>query len=204
MARKRTKSQPRAYQLKVTIRDIRPPVWRRIRVVGSITFYRLHQIIQNIFAWEDYHLHEFIVDGVHYGAPEDDEEMGPDYEHRDETRFTLGRVIKTERTKFEYVYDYGDNWRHEILVEKIENAESGEDKPVCLTGRRNAPPEDCGGPWGYMEYVNAMRDPSHERHEELTEWRGPGFDAEEFSREEVNRALSVDRPTRDHGVEWLQ
>ena len=200
----RRKQCTKVFQLKVTIRDIRPPVWRRIRVSGRITFYRLHKIIQDLFAWEDYHLHEFILSGVHYGDPADYAEMEPDYEHRDETRHTLGRILKKEKETFEYIYDYGDYWRHGIVVEKIEYADSTESLPVCLAGRRSGPPEDCGGPWGYAEFLEAIRDPEHERHEEFTNWIGGSFDPEALTLAEVNRAIKVKRPLRDHDMEWIQ
>jgi len=204
MPRTSKSSEPRVYQLKITIKDIRPPVWRRVRVPGNVTFLRLHDIIQDAFGWTDMHLHEFVVDGVHYGNPEDYEEYGTDFKYFNEERSIFERVVRRAGKRFSYVYDYGDNWRHEIVVEKVEAAGPGDAKPVCVGGRRCCPPEDCGGPWGYAECLKAIRDPNHERHHELLEWVGEEFDPEEFSPEAANRAIAVERPIREHGVDWIQ
>jgi hypothetical protein len=204
MPRIATISKPRVYQLKITIKDIRPPVWRRVRVPGNVTFFRLHDIIQDAFGWIDTHLHEFIVGEVRYGNPEDYEEYGTDFEYHDEQRSILQRVVRRAGEHFEYHYDYGDNWRHDILVEKLEAPGPGDMKPVCVGGRRCCPPEDCGGPWRYAEFLKAIRDPKHPQHQELREWAGEDFDPEEFSVEAANRALAVERPMRDHGVSWIQ
>jgi pRiA4b ORF-3-like protein len=196
--------EPRIYQLKITIKNIRPPVWRRVRVPGNVTFLRLHDIIQDAFGWTDSHLHEFIVDEVHYGNPEDYEEYLDDFRSSNEERSILQRVVRRAGKRFAYVYDFGDDWRHEILVEKVEAAGPADRKPICVGGRRKCPPEDCGGPWGFAELLNAIRDPEHDRHEELLEWVGGEFDPAEFSVEDANKALSVERPKRDHGVDWIQ
>lgn len=190
--------------VKITIKDIRPPVWRRVRVPGNVTFLRLHEIIQDVFGWTDSHLHEFIVDGVHYGNPNHYEDFGPDFKYFNEDRSILERVVRRTGKRLSYVYDFGDDWWHEILVEKLEAAGPGDTKLVCVGGRRHCPPDDCGGPWGYAEFLKAIRDPEHESHEELLEWAGGEFDPEEFNLETANRALAVERPMREYGVDWIQ
>jgi hypothetical protein len=94
-----------------------------------------------------------------------------------------------EKDKCLYEYDFGDSWEHEVLVEKILPREQGKRYPVCLTGKRACPPEDCGGIWGYAEFLEAINDPQHPEHEEMREWVGGEFDAEAFDPDEVNREL---------------
>lgn len=204
MPRETKSAKLRVYQLKITIKDIRPPIWRRLRVPGNVTFLRLHEIIQDAFGWTDSHLHEFLIDGVEYGDPVNYADFEPSFKYYNEERSVLERVVRSSKKRFRYSYDFGDDWRHEILVEKIEDAAPGETKPVCIAGRRRCPPEDCGGPWGYANSLAALRDPNHEEHAEMLDWIGPGFDPEYFDLDDTNQALSVERSMRDPGVNWIQ
>jgi Plasmid pRiA4b ORF-3-like protein len=106
----------------------------------------------------------------------------------DASRARLSALVPKEKFKFGYTYDFGDDWKHEVLVEKVLPPEMSRKDSLCVDGKRACPPEDVGGPWGYEEYLEAIRDPSHERHEELLEWGG-GFDPEEFDLEGVNKQL---------------
>jgi hypothetical protein len=179
------KSPATLYQLKVTLRGIKPPIWRRLLVPGSITLNKLHQIIQTAMDWSDSHLHQFIIEGEDFGIP-----SPKDWEPvKDERRYRLNQVARTEKTKFLYVYDFGDNWEHEILVEKIQPAEPGIKYPLCIKGKRACPPEDVGGAWGYMEFLEAMSNPDHVDHDSYIEWWGDDFNPEGFDIEIVNRAL---------------
>lgn len=108
---------------------------------------------------------------------------------KDAGRTRLNQVVSQEKTKFAYDYDFGDGWRHEILVGKILPEETGVPYPTCLTGKRTCPPEDCGGIWGYAELLEIINDPEHEEYEERIEWLGDGFDPESFDANEVNGAL---------------
>ncbi len=114
---------------------------------------------------------------------------GGELDMEDDGKARLSRIIGGENFKFSYTYDFGDNWEHEILVEKILPPEEDRDYPVCLAGKRACPPEDIGGVWGYMEFVEAMRDPKHPRHEEFSEWCEDPFDPEAFDVDEVNGRL---------------
>src|SRR5262249_20713757 len=158
------------YQLKVTLRDIRPPIWRRIQVAGDTKLDKLHRIIQIVMGWTDSHLHQFVVGDAYYGTP--DPEL-PEVES--ERRGRLSAVAPKEKAKFAYEYDFGDNWEHEILVEKILPPEPGVRYPRCLAGRRSGPPEDSGGVWGYADLLEALADPSHPEHDEFREWVGDDF-----------------------------
>lgn len=172
------------YQLKVTLRDVHPPIWRCIQVWDETTLAQLHRILQIAIGWEDAHLHEFHIGPEVYGMPDPDDERTV----IDERRHRLREVVPQVGTSFEYVYDFGDNWRHELLLEKVVPPDPEPQYPRCLAGERRAPPEDVGGPLGYADYLEAMTDARHEEHESMLEWRGP-FDSELFSLAAVNRRL---------------
>lgn len=175
------------YQIKVTLENSRPPIWRRLLVPGDVTLAQLHEIIQVAMGWEGYHLHQFIVGNTYYG------ERDPDYDLdvRDERRFTLRQIAPREGLKFRYEYDFGDSWMHQILVEKILPPEPGKVYPVCIKGKRACPPEDVGGIWGYYEFLESIQNPEHPEHEDYLEWIGGKFDPEAFDLEEVNAALQA-------------
>ncbi len=182
------------YQLKVTLDDSKPPIWRRVLVPENITLYTLHEILQTVMGWTDSHLHMFTIAGEIYGDPEDDE-FG-DLGTKNETRYRLNQFGLREKAKFSYEYDFGDGWEHTILVEKILPAEAGVHYPVCITGKRACPPEDVGGVWGYADILQAIADPNHAEHDEYLEWIGDDFDPEAFDLEVVNESLQAIKPTR--------
>ena len=180
-----TKSTDLIYQLKVSLRGSKPPIWRRLLVPEAITLHQLHQIIEIAMGWEGGHLHQFDIDDEYYGVPslEDWEPV------KNERRHHLNQIAPSEKSKFMYVYDFGDNWEHEILVEKIQAPKPGIQYPLCIEGKRACPPDDVGGVWGYKEFVEAMRDPNHAEHEFYLDWYGDDFDPEEFDIEGVNKVL---------------
>ena len=185
MAQAQRSTTPVVYQIKVTLKGSRPPIWRRIQVTSETTLARLHRILQRVMGWEDYHLYQFMVGGMEYSDPKVLEEM----EGHDARRVTLGTLVRGVKSKFLYEYDFGDRWEHEILVEKILPRDEGKSYPLCLAGKRACPPEDCGGIWGYGDFVKAIRDPKHHEHEEMLEWVGGEFDPDVFDLDEVNREL---------------
>ena len=171
------------YQLKVTLRDIHPPIWRRIQVWEDATLAQLHRILQIVMGWEDCHLHDFVIGPRIYSVPDPDDDL---YERKviDESRVRLREAAPRVGTQFEYLYDFGDSWRHDLLLEAIVLPDLGASYPRCLAGGRSAPPEDVGGSSRY----EAMADPGHEEHQHLLQWRGP-FDPEAFSLTGVNQRL---------------
>jgi len=174
------------YQLKVTLEGIKPPIWRRLLVPASITLDVMHDIVQLAFGWEDSHLHLFEVNGVEYSEPDpNSDELG----QKDEVTLPLSKALPREGSKIRYVYDYGDDWTHTILLEKILPREEGKVYPICVTGKRAGPPEDVGGVWGYAGFLKAIADPKHEGHDEYLEWIGGSFDPEEFFVDDVNDEL---------------
>jgi hypothetical protein len=171
----KTKNAGVIYQLKITLRDTKPPVWRRVQV-QDCTLGRLHDVIQTCMGWTNSHLHAFEVGGEQYSEPDPDGMM----ETEDERKVKLSQVVARGFKKFAYTYDFGDNWDHTVEVEKTLEAEPGVRYPRCVDGKRACPPEDCGGPWGYADFLKAIRDPKHPEHEDMLEWAGDGFDPEEF------------------------
>jgi hypothetical protein len=176
-------------QIKVSLLGAsKPPIWRRLLVPASMRLNRLHDVIQAAMGWEDYHLHAFRAGNVDYGPP--DPELG----HRDERRTALSDVIGEPGDRMQYVYDFGDHWRHDVVIEKVLTAEPGTRYPVCLTGKGRCPPEDCGGVWGYSDLRETLAQPDHEDHADMLEWLGletaAEFDPHAFDAEEVNAALS--------------
>ena len=174
------------YQMKITLKDVKPPIWRRIQVKSDITLHSLHRTIQTVMGWEDGHLHEFNIFGASYGDPE--QEVGSD-----EKKVRLNKLHLEEKHKFLYVYDFGDNWEHTILVEKILPMDEKKQYPICLTGKRSGPLEDCGGPWGYMDLLDVISDPNDPEYDERIDWVGEDFDSELFDIEKINKRLKGTR-----------
>lgn len=183
----------KTYQLKITLSGTKPPVWRRIKIDGQGTFGDLHEVIQGVMGWEHAHLFEFENDDFHItsGMYEDnfsemDDEGGIDMEE-----ITIEEVLKKKGSQIKYTYDFGDSWEHQILVEEIEK-DNGVllHGIICLAGERNCPPEDCGGPWGYLDMLEALADPKHPNYEDITEWLGEDFDPEHFDLNATNQLLA--------------
>jgi hypothetical protein len=185
----------RLYQLKVTLQNVTPPIWRRIQVKDG-TLDKLHERLQTAMGWTNSHLHHFQIDGRLYGDPllmgDNFTEMG----YADSTAVKLGDIVPKAGTRFafEYEYDFGDGWRHEMVFEGCLKPEPGRKYPVCLEGGRNCPPEDVGGTPGYAEFLDAFADPEHERHSEFLTWVGGAFDPEAFDPEAVTRRMQRGLP----------
>ena len=143
-------------------------------------------MIQEVMGWENCHLHLFRFGKKEYGIPD------PEYpsEMRNERGRRLREFLRDEGEVFGYVYDFGDNWEHDVVVERIVTDAEVTDAR-CVEGERACPPEDVGGPPGYMEYLEAMQDPSHPDYPQMVEWRGRSFDPERFDPAGINRRLSL-------------
>lgn len=180
------------YQLKLTLTDIRPSIWRRIEVTDC-TLERLHEIIQIAMGWESYHLWSFQIAGEEFGPPEtEDDDIDPFgmLEMEDSSTIKLSEVQDKGVKKFSYLYDFGDSWEHQIQIEKTLSPQADVKYPRCTEGERACPPEDCGGPWGYADFLAAIRNPDHEEHAEMLDWVGGEFDPEEFDLEIVNAEMA--------------
>lgn len=173
-------------QLKVTLGYITPPIWRRIVVPDFFTLDKLHDIIQVSMGWENEHLHAFRIGKLNYtdvNATDDDMWM------EDESEVLLSEVAGKVKTRFQYEYDFGDSWIHEIFVEKILPYDPRFHYPVCTEGARACPPEDCGSYPGYEDLVAAVKAKKKtEEQKELIQWAGK-YDPEAFSLDKVNKLL---------------
>ncbi len=184
----RTRAGDRILQVKVALQKVRPQVWRRLLVPERMTLGTLSKTILKAMGWEDYHLHDFEIDGISYGVP--------DPEYPDDTRNERGRKLSdfdfAEGASFKYRYDFGDNWCHRVLVEKVLDPQPGAQYPICVAGARACPPEDVGGAGGYAEFRRVLRNPKHRDHAHFREWSRRDrrdFDPEAFDVEEVNARL---------------
>lgn len=171
------------FQATIGLQHVDPPIWRRV-LLSDCDLEELHEIIQIVMGWEDMHPHAFVIDGEDYGNLR----HGGDFDY--DSRFVrLSEVVENGHSRFQYDYDFGDDWKHLIEVEKTLPAEEGVRYPRCVEGERACPPEDSGGPYGYPDLLEKLQDPQHEEHEETLEWVGDGFDPEAFDLDAVNAEL---------------
>ncbi len=172
------------YQIKVTLKDSEPHIWRRIQVPGHITLYKLQRIMQMVMGWENAHLHEFVINGTSYG------QSHPEYglEMKTERRARLDELVSEENMEFIYKYNLDEEWEHQLLVEKIISPTPKVHYPLCVEGDQACPPEDCGGILGYKDLLEILQNPEDPEYEETIEWLGD-FDPTAFDVEEVNQKL---------------
>ncbi|MFY9314172.1 MAG: plasmid pRiA4b ORF-3 family protein [Burkholderiales bacterium] len=187
--RKRVQSRsPKQLLLRITMAGIAPPIWRLIRVPDRFSLHQLHRTLQIAFSRLDYHLYAFEVRGRRYEAP------SADSEENDASAIALCDLTLSEGFRFTYVYDFGDCWEHEIVVEASlpMPSENGPDwSPRLLAGERAAPPEDSGGASGFMEVIAALNDPSNPRHKEIRDWVGSAYDQNKFDAWAMDHALAL-------------
>lgn len=179
--------RPHACLLRVELKDIKPVIWRQVWVEGQMSLTQLHHILQLAMGWTDAHLHEFMIDGTTYATPhpEDDRER----KISDERRVKLQQVL-TPDLAFEYVYDFGDHWRHLVRVKQLKAIKEPQGTAFVEAGARACPPEDCGGVLGYQTFLNNLRtDPKGLEVKEFQRWAGGDFDPERFDRRAANAAL---------------
>jgi hypothetical protein len=165
-ARRGRKPRPRLLQLRVTLAEIEPPIWRLVRVPDAYTLHQLHRVIQLAFGWLDYHLYLFQVNGRRFEEPLEDAE------DEDSTAVHLRDLALGTGSRLTYTYDFGDHWVHEIVVEGVRTATRMKPLPVLLGGERAGPPEDCGGPCSYADMLQALEEPDHPEHAEYRLWAG--------------------------------
>jgi len=174
--------------LRVELLDIEPLIWRRIRVARSATFKQLHDILQIVLGWQDSHLHEFRGGKLILGMKDANE---PDEREnlQDEAEWSLSDLLAAGVSEFEYVYDFGDDWVHRVVLEPATRSRVPGPSPICLAGENACPPEDVGGPHRYGEFLQAIADPKHEEHGRYLRWIGGVWDPKGFDLNRVNRDL---------------
>lgn len=153
---------------RIDLKDSDPLIWRELEVPTSVTLKVLHDIVQVAMGWLDYHLWEFTLDDRRYGLPSD-EDWGNGPLH-DTTKVRLRDILKPSRTRIDYLYDFGDNWEHRLIITRVRQGDPGLGYPRYLGGERNAPPEDCGGIPGFYDMLAILADTDHPDHAEIAEW----------------------------------
>ncbi len=182
-------SSAQIYEFQITLQEIEPPIWRRFQVRDSTSLGTLHEIVQIVMGWEDGHMHEFVWGSTHYGPAEP--ELG--LETRDEEKATLAKLKMKIGDVLGYVYDFGDNWLHDLELEAILPPVPGAKYPICLEGERACPPEDCGSVPGYENIVRILALAPKKRTEddlEMLDWLGDDYDPEFFDIDSVNTYLA--------------
>ena len=199
------KARDSIYELRITLPEIRPPIWRLIQVPSTLRLCCLHDVLQAVMGWTDSHLHQFEKDGKYWSVPEYYED--DDIDILDERQTKVSAILKVQGDSVLYVYDLGDDWRHEVVLEKILPAPDTTVRPLCLSGERHCPPEDVGGTPGYEEFLEVIFDPRHEEYEHNVRWAGgpsalthaaERFQPEEFDAKAVNATLSRMRWSAPH------
>jgi hypothetical protein len=188
------------FQFKIQLKDINDPtVWRRVLVPADFTFMQFHTVIQVSFGWLDSHMFQFSPKG--WGSspqiqmPDDEDDsfspFGKKVDSLDCEDVILSDIFTIEKQKYSYIYDFGDDWNHQIILEKILDEKVLH--PICIKASGACPPEDCGGPWAYVNIKNALTDKKHPEHKDMKEWLGLSprerFDAEEYDLEFINEEL---------------
>ncbi len=190
MGTKTNNKKYKYYEIKVSIKDTHPPVWRRLQIPAGITFHELNAIIQLAFDWCGYHAYNFEIgsavrgDGLFIELPYPDDGLWG-YETKDSEKEKIDKYFK-EYKKVEYTYDFGDNWEHVITIEKIVETDKKLVNPICVKAKMASLPEDCGGPWGYEELLDILADKKNKRYKEIKEWLEYGFSTWYDNREYVD------------------
>lgn len=181
------KNTLKVYQFKITLKDIKPEIWRRIQVPEDYTFWALHVAIQDSMGWSDSHMHGFrMIESatgleVNIGLPDE----GSNIVILPGRTEKIAKYFSLENPDADYIYDFGDNWEHSIRMEKILPAKKGTKYPLCAGGKRACPPEDCGSVPGYEDLLNILSNPKHPEYESMLKWVGGKFDPEHFDRKEI-------------------
>lgn len=175
-------------RIRIELEGTDPLVWRELDVPLSTTLAAMHDIIQVVMGWWDYHLYEFEIADKIYGVPSPDDEL---YERKvyQARALRLGTVLERGVREFLYVYDFGDNWQHRITVGEVRQGDAGVEYPRFIAGARRAPPEDVGGISGFEEFLEAVSDPEHEDHERMLEWYGKRFDPEDIDERRLHMII---------------
>jgi len=182
--RRRTSRPKTAFQLRITLKEIKPVVWRQIQVLDC-TLPELHDVLQAVMGWEKCHLYSFQAGDTVYCDPS----LCATIEDADGRRIKLSHLAKQGQDQLEYVYDFGDYWQHLIEIESVFQPEPDAQFPECIKGAGVSPPEDVGGSMGYEEFLRVINDPEDSEHTQYLEWCGGWFDPDAFDLESVNRAL---------------
>ena len=179
------------YELHIALENIEPRIWRQVLVPSSITLPKLHDLLQLVMGWTNSHLHSFQFADLEYSSADAELE---ELNMINEKKITLAAALDKSIAPFQYLYDFGDGWTHQIQVKTVAKPNPDWFYPLCVAGARAAPPDDVGGPPGYAEFLSAIADPKHDEHDSMLTWIGGAFDPEGFDLNAINRTLRWGRP----------
>jgi Plasmid pRiA4b ORF-3-like protein len=172
-------------EVRVQLRDVTPAVWRRLLVPGDVKLPRLAEMLIAAMGWNGTHLHCFEISGTRFSCPDN---QWPAHDEVDESDVTLRDALEGQQ-RFSFEYDFGDDWRHRIDVERVLLAPIGLKAAVCVAGKNACPPDDCGGAPGYQMLLETLADASHDEYDQMLEWIGGSFDPTEFDLVATNIVL---------------
>jgi hypothetical protein len=176
------------WQIRIELLQVTPTVWRRLLIPSTIRLPKLHRVFQTALGWTDSHLHEFVIAGKRYSTPDPD--WAAELKQRNERLVVLEKALGHEARCFDYIYDFGDDWHHVVVIEDPHARLNPAGSVQCVAGQSACPPEDVGGWHGYYEFLEALADPDHEEHEHYMSWSGGNFDPKRFDLAEVNSVLA--------------
>jgi len=177
------------YQIKISLNGCKPKIWRRVLIKSDMLLADLHKVIQTTMGWSNSHLHQFVKNRTYYSCKVKGDDSWDDMDMVDYKKMKVSDLLAFEKEHVIYEYDFGDSWQHEVLLEKILPIDAKTTYPVCIKGKMNCPPDDCGGIWGYANMLEVIKQPNHEEYEDLMDWLGGEFDPEFFDVEDVNELL---------------
>ena len=187
-------------RLKITLDDIKPAIWRRIEVPLTISLLALHEVIQAVMLFENYHLFDFVTGTrgaeTRYIIPDPNDDFADDDfgDTMDARKTELGTLIEVGIKPLIYTYDFGDNWQHTILIEAVADADPTTVYPRFIEGANRAPPEDVGGIPGFEKFLNIMAKPKHPEHADIKQWYGGAFDTKDIAEAEIaTRMAKLDK-----------
>ncbi len=180
------------YQIRISLMGSKPKIWRRILIQSDMLLSDFHKVIQTTMGWLNCHLHKFSKNETFFIKKDFDDDFdffdyGIDY-----TGLRISDLLKKEKEKIIYEYDFGDFWTHKIVLQKILLKDDKKQYPICLSGKRNCPPEDAGGIWRYENILEILKQTKHKEYKELIEWIDADFDPEFFNKKEINEMLQLE------------
>ena len=177
------------YQIQIALQGFKPKIWRRILIPSDLLLSDFHKIIQSTMGWTNSHLHQFIKNQTFYTKRLPDDDLWNEMDNVDYEELKISDLLTSEKEIIIYEYDFGDGWEHDIILEKVLPVDVKIKYPICLTGKMNCPPEDCGGVWGYSDMLEVLKQSDHEEYDSYIEWLGGKFDPMDFDKVEVNELL---------------
>jgi hypothetical protein len=185
---RQSKARQRPLQFRLSVRHVRPEIWRKLLVPSDITLEKLHSVLQVLMGWTGHHLYAFVIDGKRYSPPHEDDGDG---RKRNATAARLSTIFGREAKPITYEYDFGDKWEIELRPEPGADGVRLFRQAECVEGSRRGPVENAGGSREYMEKAEIYNNPHHRRYLEVRRFLGPGFDPEAFDLARTNEMLKA-------------